>query len=193
MFAQSHCSVEVPPSSKGAATGKTSVGPRPRPKSATVTATAVVLLAMMALLAGGAARRESVTVDEVAHVGAGVSYLQKLDLRMNEEHPSMAKVLAAVPLVLRGANADYSNPSWSFSRTFLYQYLGEWVFGHWFLTRWNDPYPTVFWARLPMLLLALALGFILYGYGKKQPGGRPALLVRLRHHARFSGFRPPWC
>jgi len=39
---------------------------------------------MMALLSGGAARRESLTVDEVAHIGAGVSYLQKLDLRMNE-------------------------------------------------------------------------------------------------------------
>jgi pimeloyl-ACP methyl ester carboxylesterase len=59
----------------------------------------VLLLALMALLAGGAARRESVTIDEVAHIGAGVSYLQKLDMRMNEEHPPLAKVLAAVPLV----------------------------------------------------------------------------------------------
>ena len=54
---------------------------------------ACFLLAFMALLAGGAARRESVTFDEVAHVGAGVSYLQKLDLRMNEEHPPLAKLL----------------------------------------------------------------------------------------------------
>ena len=37
------------------------------------------LLLLMAILAGGAAWRESVAVDEVAHVGAGVSYLQKLD------------------------------------------------------------------------------------------------------------------
>ena len=40
-----------------------------------------LLLALMAVLAGGAALRESVTVDEVSHIGAGVSYLQKLDLR----------------------------------------------------------------------------------------------------------------
>jgi len=60
---------------------------------------------MMALLSGGAARRESVTVDEVAHIGAGVSSLQKLDLRMNEEHPPLAKALAALPLVLRGVHA----------------------------------------------------------------------------------------
>ena len=73
-----------------------------------VLAGAVLLLALMALLAGGAARRESVTIDEVAHIGAGVSYLQKLDMRMNEEHPPLAKVLAAVPLVVRGVHADYS-------------------------------------------------------------------------------------
>src|SRR5690348_16552367 len=90
----------------------------------------ILLLAMMALLAGGAARRESVTIDEVAHVGAGVSYLQKLDLRMNEEHPPLAKVLAAIPLVIKGVHADYSHLSWTFSGGFFHQYLGEWVFGH---------------------------------------------------------------
>lgn len=64
---------------------------------------AVVLLLLMAVLAGGAAVRESITIDEVAHIGAGVSYLQKLDMRMNGEHPPLAKVLAATPLVVRGS------------------------------------------------------------------------------------------
>jgi len=70
----------------------------------------------MALLAGGAVRRESVTSMKIAHIGAGVSYLQKLDLRMNEEHPPLAKVVAALPLVLRGAHADYSHISWTISK-----------------------------------------------------------------------------
>lgn len=129
--------------------------------------TAVLLLALMALLAGGAARRESVTVDEVAHTGAGVSYLQKLDMRMNQEHPPLAKVVAALLLVLRGAHADYSHISWTFSDKMFYQYLGEWVFGHWFLMRWNDPYSTMLWARAPMLLMTLLLGLILYMYGSR--------------------------
>jgi hypothetical protein len=106
--------------------------------------TAALLLALMALLAGGAARRESATIDEVAHTGAGVSYLQKLDMRMNEEHPPLAKVLAAIPLVLRGAHADYSHLSWTFSNKLFNQLLGEWVFGDWFLMRWNDPSPPCF-------------------------------------------------
>ena len=125
-----------------------------------VPAAAVLLLALMALLAGGSARRESVTIDEVAHIGAGVSYLQKLDMRMNEEHPPLAKVLAAAPLVVRGVHADYSHVSWTFSGSGMFkQLLGEWVFGYWLITRWNDPVATVFWSRLPMLCLTLVLGF----------------------------------
>ena len=46
----------------------------------------------MALLSGGATLQDSVTVDEVAHIGAGLSYLQKLGLRMNLKHPPLAKV-----------------------------------------------------------------------------------------------------
>jgi len=128
------------------------------------------LLALMALLAGGAALRESVTVDEVAHIGAGVSYLQKLDLRMNEEHPPLAKVVAALPLVLRRVHADYSHISWTFSNKNFNQFLGEWVFGHWLIMRWNDPYSTVFWARLPMLLLTLLLGLAIYVFGSRLGG-----------------------
>src|SRR5271155_893377 len=128
-----------------------------------VPAAAVLLLALMALLAGGSARRESVTFDEMAHIGAGVSYLQKLDMRMNEEHPPLAKVLAALPLVVRGVHADYSHVSWAFSGSGLFkQYLGEWIFGHWLITRWNDPIATVFWARQSMLVLTLVLGIVLY-------------------------------
>ncbi|MFI5097525.1 MAG: ArnT family glycosyltransferase [Candidatus Acidiferrales bacterium] len=140
------------------------------------TFTAVLLLALMALLAGGAARHESVTFDEIAHIGAGVSYLQKLDLRMNEEHPPLAKVVAAVPLVLRGAHADYSHLSWTFSSKIFRQFLGEWVFGHWFLMRWNDPYSTLLWARVPMLLMTLFLGLTLCLCGSRLGGPWGGLL-----------------
>jgi 4-amino-4-deoxy-L-arabinose transferase-like glycosyltransferase len=138
------------------------------PSSRLVLAGVVLLLVLMAVLADGAARRESVTFDEMAHIGAGVSYLQKLDMRMNEEHPPLAKVLAALPLVVRGVHADYSHISWTFSGSGLFkQYLGEWIFGHWLITRWNDPIATVFWARQPMLFLTLALGIVLFLLGAR--------------------------
>jgi 4-amino-4-deoxy-L-arabinose transferase-like glycosyltransferase len=135
-----------------------------------------LLLALMAALAGGAALRESVTVDELSHIGAGVSYLQKLDLRMNPEHPPLPKVLAAIPLVLRGVRADYNHISWTFSEKFFQAFLGQWVFGERVLEKWNEPKTVLAWARLPMLLLTLALGWTLYAFAKQLGGAWGGLL-----------------
>jgi hypothetical protein len=134
------------------------------------TALAAALLAFMAVLAGGAALRESVTLDEVSHIGAGVSYLQKFDLRMNPEHPPLPKMLAAIPLVLRGVHADYSHISWTYSESPFGAGLGEWVFGEWFLDHWNNPQSVLPLARAPMLLLTLVLGWVIYVYAKRLGG-----------------------
>lgn len=46
------------------------------------------------------ASRLSATMDEVPHFGAGLSYLEHGDFRMNPEHPPLVKVLAALPVWL---------------------------------------------------------------------------------------------
>jgi hypothetical protein len=138
--------------------------------------TAVLLLGWMAALAGGAAWRQSVTIDEVTHIASGVSYLQRLDLRLNEEHPPLPKVLAALPLVLTGKRADYTHVSWKVSETFFPAYLGQWVFGDWFLQRWNDPTSTLALARLPMLLLTLVLGWVVFVQARQLGGDGAGLL-----------------
>jgi len=131
---------------------------------------------MMFVLAGGAALRESVTIDEVAHIGAGLSYIQKLDLRYNEEHPPLAKLLAGAPLALRGARADYSSIQWTIGRTFFPAYMGQWVFGDWVLSRWNEARGTLMWARLPMLLLTVLLGAAIFLLGRRLGGPWGGLL-----------------
>ena len=135
-----------------------------------------VLLVMMSLLAGGAALRESVTIDEVAHIGAGLSYVQKLDLRLNDEHPPLAKVLAGIPLALRGTRADYSSLQWTIGEKFFPAYMSQWVFGEWVLGRWNDARATLAWARFPMLMVTLALGWVLFVYGRRLGGDWGGLL-----------------
>ncbi len=131
---------------------------------------AVLIVILMAFLAGGSALRESITADEVPHIGAGLSYLQKLDFRLNPEHPPLAKVMAAAPLVMQGARADYGSYTWEFSNQPIRAYLGEWVFGHFVVATWNDPWNIVPWARLPMLLLMLALGLGIYYWGSQLGG-----------------------
>src|SRR6266446_4311596 len=115
-------------------------------------AAVVSLLGIMFFLAGGAALHESAAVDEVAHVGAGLSYLQRLDLRLNSEHPPLGKVLAAVPLAIRGVHADYSSDSWRLAADFFPAYGTQWIFGDAVLGRWNDWKATLMWSRFPMLL-----------------------------------------
>jgi hypothetical protein len=128
---------------------------------------AVFLLALLAGLAGSAAFRESVAIDEVAHIGAGVSYWQKLDLRMNPEHPPLVKLLAAAPLVARGVRVDYAGHIWTWSDQGLFQpILAEWPFGAWILSHWNDRDATLRWARLPMLLLLVLTGLVIYLCGE---------------------------
>ncbi len=130
----------------------------------------------MAVLSGGAALRESVTVDEVSHIASGVSYLQTLELRLNEEHPPLPKLIAAVPLVVHGAHADYAHVSWTASEKFLPAFLGQWVFGQWFLQRWNDPAVSLVLARAPMLLLTLVLGWVVFAMARRLGGDWGGLL-----------------
>ncbi len=134
------------------------------------------LLILMFFLAGGAALQESATVDEVAHVGAGLSYLQRLDLRLNPEHPPLGKALAALPLALRGAHADYSSPAWKLSADFFPAYAAQWIFGDAVLGRWNAWKSTLMWARFPMLILTLLLGWFVFRYGSRLGGPWGGLL-----------------
>ena len=136
----------------------------------------VGLLGIMLFLSGGTALRESATFDEIAHVGAGLSYWQRLDLRLNPEHPPLGKLLAALPLALRGTYADYSSPSWNLAADFFPALIAEWIFGDAVLGRWNAWQPTLLWARLPMLILTLLLGWFLYSYGSRFGGTAGGLL-----------------
>jgi hypothetical protein len=77
---------------------------------------------------------------------------------------------------LRGTRADYSHISWTVSEKFFPAFLGQWVFGEWLLTKWNNPVTTLAWARLPMLLLTLVLGWVLYAYARRLGGNWGGLL-----------------
>jgi 4-amino-4-deoxy-L-arabinose transferase-like glycosyltransferase len=65
-------------------------------------AAAALLLVAAGVLSFSAALTESFTTDEPAHLTAGASYLATGDLRLNPEHPVLAKVWAALPLRLTG-------------------------------------------------------------------------------------------
>ena len=132
----------------------------------------LILGAMGANLISNAAFR-SLTNDEFVHIPSGHRYLVKRDFTLNPEHPPLAKVWAALPLALVhvrplpsvernhddfvAATVNYSAQFWELNR------------GHW----WQ----IVFWSRVPIIVLTLGLGVLIYLYGKTFFGVRAALFA----------------
>src|SRR5216117_277142 len=109
---------------------------------------AIALIGTFCLQALLAVPRLSATSDEPLHLAAGYSYWQTRDFRMNPEHPPLAKLVAALPLLALHPRIDTSDPSWkrgvedAFAFKFLYG---------------NEADRLLFWSRAAMVLIA-ALG-----------------------------------
>src|SRR6266550_3918533 len=102
----------------------------------------VVILLAFCLQALFALPRLSATTDEAVHLAAGYSYWQTRDFRMNPEHPPLAKLLAALPLLALHPRFDTANDAW--------QHATEDAFAFRFLYQ-NDADRLLFWSRAVMV------------------------------------------
>ncbi|MBI2582803.1 glycosyltransferase family 39 protein, partial [Candidatus Azambacteria bacterium] len=131
-----------------------------------------ILLGVMFVLMVTSAKGDSATMDEVAHIPAGYSYLTQKDMRLNPEHPPLLKDLAAIPLLFQNINFPSDFKAWKDDIN------GQWDFGFQFLYRsGNDADNIIFWARIPFILLTLLLGYFIFKWGKELFGPGPALLA----------------
>ena len=137
----------------------------------------VIILTVMFLLAFFSSRGigsipgDSAIVDEVAHIPSGYTYLKDLDYRLNPEHPPLAKALAAVPLVFdKNIKGPESDSSW--------KNIDQWDAGWSMLYHeGNNPKTILDLARLPMMLLMLGLGLLLYKWASELFGWKVGLVV----------------
>lgn len=135
---------------------------------------AAVLLAAMFGLSLGAMTDDSAIVDEIAHIPAGYSYLHYGDMRLNPEHPPLIKDLSGLPLQFMSLKFPEDQPSWASDVN------GQWEAGWNFIYHLgNDSEAIIFWSRLPILLLAIAFGVVLYRFAQRRWGRGVALLVLL--------------
>ena len=131
-----------------------------------------VILCMMFFVMLRCSINDSGTVDEIAHIPAGYSYVKYHDFRLNPEHPPLAKALAGIPLAFMKINGFKDDWSW--------QNISQWEAGwHFIYKNGNDPDQILFWSRLPMILLALLLGVLLFIWASKWYGKKVGLLVLL--------------
>jgi len=114
---------------------------------------------------------DSGTVDEIAHIPSGYTYLKDLDYRLNPEHPPLAKVLAGVPLVLNG---DIKGPESDVS----FKSINQWESGWSMIYRsGNNPATVFFLSRLPMMLLMIGLGLLLFKWAVELFGWKVGVIV----------------
>ncbi len=131
-----------------------------------------VMLAAMFGLGIGSMIGNSAIVDEVAHIPAAYSYLHYGDYRLNPEHPPLIKDLAGLPLQFMDLKFPAGEPAWTTDVN------GQWESGWNFLYHiGNNADQILFWARLPILLLAIGFGAFLYWYARKRWGVGVALLT----------------
>src|SRR5262245_14671976 len=112
--------------------------------------------------------RLSATTDEVVHLPAGYTYWATRDFRLNPEHPPLAKLIAAVPLLALKPHLDLSWPEWKSNQ--------EAIFGYGFLYT-NDADRLLFWGRVPMLLLATLGGLVVFFWARDMFGRTAGLFA----------------
>src|SRR3989344_6768553 len=132
-----------------------------------------VIISVAVILAITSVWDDSLIVDEIPHIGAGYSYVAKQDLRLNPEHPPLAKLLAGIPLLFLDLKQDsFETKSWQNDVN------GQWEFGRKMIyNSGNDADQIGHYAKLPMFLFFILAGILIFKWGKKLYGNSGALIA----------------
>ncbi len=133
---------------------------------------AAILLVIMFVVALTSSIGDSPTMDELAHIPAGYSYLTEQDYRINPEHPPLIKDISSFPLLFLDLNFPTDHSSW------MEDINGQWELGRQFLYSYgNNADQILFWSRLPMILSLIFLGWFIFYWAKQLTDRKTALLV----------------
>ncbi len=134
---------------------------------------AVFLLTFVFFIAFFSVKNDSLTMDEVAHLPAGYSYLTQKDMRLNPEHPPLIKDLGALPLLfIKNIKFPSEISAWKSDIN------GQWDFGRYFLYDTGNPADKmILWGRMPMILILILLGFFVFKWAKELFGNKAGLLA----------------
>jgi hypothetical protein len=133
-----------------------------------------VLLILMAANLLASISRKSITNDEVVHIPAGYYHLVAGQFQLNNEHPPLVKMWAALPLLFIQPNETTPLPgevTGNFSEE-TWKYLDQ------FWPNNREHFAAIsFWTRTMMVLITLALGVLIFFYARALFGPRAAVLA----------------
>ncbi|MEA5363204.1 phospholipid carrier-dependent glycosyltransferase [Amycolatopsis sp., V23-08] len=117
------------------------------------------LLAGMAVAMITTAVEQTPTIDEPVYVGTAVVYLQQHSLRYNPEHPPLGKLIIATGLAFADVHLDpaFDGDQSQLGRRVLYE-------------SGNDPARLLLLARLPVIVLTLLFGLVVFLFARDLAG-----------------------
>jgi hypothetical protein len=138
-----------------------------------VKTTAFIIITTAVVLSIASSWDESLIVDEIPHIGAGYSYLTKGDMRLNPEHPPLAKDLAAIPLLfLNLKQGAFNTKFWQTDVN------GQWEFGrNLIFNSGNDADQIRHFARLPILLFFVLSAVLIFKWARRLYGNAGAIIA----------------
>ena len=131
------------------------------------------LLLVMAINLLTVVARKSITIDETLSIPAGYYYLTERAFQLLHEHPPLPQLLVALPLSFLSVQAPALNdlPDEPSSQQTI-------TAGERFWTVNRDRFETIFyWARLPIIVLTLMLGALIFVFTRRLFNARAAVLA----------------
>ncbi|MER5449752.1 phospholipid carrier-dependent glycosyltransferase [Streptomyces sp. NPDC002766] len=119
----------------------------------------VVLLGQMAAAMVTTAVQQTPTIDEPIYVATAADYLHEHRVRLNPEHPPLGKLIVAAGVAVADPHVDtaHRGDQTQYARHLLYE-------------SGNDPWRLMFWARLPMIVLTLLFGLVVFAFARELAG-----------------------